>query len=174
MSRPSSASPKPKPAPKDDASRSPSPASCSTSDDVKDEPVDGIIVFTREDVADELAAKKEEEGEPLSGKRERDSSTPGASSSRRTQQQQQQRAGPQLIGDLPVATAAAMDTFEELAQNHYQYGTLGRSREALEGMNCDCQYEHGWFGFYCAVLPYRSVVDAGWKDITQRLTPWLT
>lgn len=53
------------------------------------------------------------------------------------------RKGPQLIGDLPRAEEEALRTFEELNGNHYQYGTLGRSREALESMTCDCQYEHG-------------------------------
>ncbi|PSS37245.1 hypothetical protein PHLCEN_2v883 [Hermanssonia centrifuga] len=54
-----------------------------------------------------------------------------------------EKAGPQLIGDLPRAEEAAMRTFVEIQENHYQYGTLGRSREALESMTCDCQYEHG-------------------------------
>jgi hypothetical protein len=53
------------------------------------------------------------------------------------------RKGPQLIGDLPLAEEEARRTFIELTGNHYQYGTLGRSREALESMTCDCQYEHG-------------------------------
>ena len=51
--------------------------------------------------------------------------------------------GPQLIGDLPRADEEALKTFIEIQDNHYQYGTLGRSREALESMMCDCQYEHG-------------------------------
>jgi [histone H3]-lysine36 N-trimethyltransferase len=51
--------------------------------------------------------------------------------------------GPQLIGELPRAEAEALRTFVEISENHYQYGTLGRSREALESMICDCQYEHG-------------------------------
>lgn len=52
----------------------------------------------------------------------------------------------QLIGHLPRAEEAAMRTFIEIPENHYQYGTLGRSREAGESMTCDCQYEHGqWF-----------------------------
>ncbi|EPQ55865.1 SET domain-containing protein [Gloeophyllum trabeum ATCC 11539] len=51
--------------------------------------------------------------------------------------------GPQLIGHLPRAEQEARSTFEEIPQNHYQYNTLGRSREALESMTCDCQYEHG-------------------------------
>lgn len=53
------------------------------------------------------------------------------------------RKGPQLIGELPRAEKEALSTFVELPGNHYQYGTLGRSREALESMTCDCQYEHG-------------------------------
>lgn len=53
------------------------------------------------------------------------------------------RTGPQLIGDLPLAEEEARTTFVEIGDNHYQYSTLGRSREALEGMTCDCQYEPG-------------------------------
>ncbi|EMD35141.1 hypothetical protein CERSUDRAFT_54162 [Gelatoporia subvermispora B] len=53
------------------------------------------------------------------------------------------RPEPQLIGHLPRAEEEAMRTFVEIKGNHYQYGTLGRSREALESMTCDCQYEHG-------------------------------
>lgn len=53
------------------------------------------------------------------------------------------RSGPLLIGDLPLAEQQARATFTEIADNHYQYSTLGRSREALEGMTCDCQYEPG-------------------------------
>jgi hypothetical protein len=44
------------------------------------------------------------------------------------------RTGPQLIGHLPRAEDAAMRTFEKIPENHYQYSTLGRSREALESM----------------------------------------
>lgn len=53
------------------------------------------------------------------------------------------RKGPQLIGDLPCAEEEALRTFTEIPGNQYQYGTLGRSREALESMTCECQYEHG-------------------------------
>ena len=34
----------------------------------------------------------------------------------------------QLIGHLPRAEEAAMKTFVEIQENHYQYSTLGRSR----------------------------------------------
>ena len=54
-----------------------------------------------------------------------------------------EKPGPQLIGHLPRAEEAAMKTFIEMELNHYQYNTLGRSREANESMTCDCQYEHG-------------------------------
>ncbi|KAA1474184.1 SET domain-containing protein [Dentipellis sp. KUC8613] len=49
--------------------------------------------------------------------------------------------GPQLIGYLPRAEEAAMKTFVEIRENHYQYQTLGRSREALESMTCECVYD---------------------------------
>jgi hypothetical protein len=48
------------------------------------------------------------------------------------------KKGPQLIGDLPIATEEAMRTFVEIQENQYQYSTLGRSREALESMTCEC------------------------------------
>ncbi|KAJ6630080.1 hypothetical protein B0H10DRAFT_1984899 [Mycena sp. CBHHK59/15] len=50
---------------------------------------------------------------------------------------------PQLIGDLVIARTAALDTFDEISDNNYQYKTLGRSREAMEGMTCECTYQHG-------------------------------
>jgi histone-lysine N-methyltransferase SETD2 len=50
---------------------------------------------------------------------------------------------PQLIGDLPVAREDALRSFNEIPDNNYQYKTLGRSRELLESMTCDCTYEHG-------------------------------
>jgi hypothetical protein len=53
------------------------------------------------------------------------------------------KPGPQLIGHLPRAEEQALKTFAEIPANLYQYGTLGRSREALESMTCDCYYEHG-------------------------------
>lgn len=52
-------------------------------------------------------------------------------------------SGPQLIGDLPLARNEALASFREISENNYQYKTLGRSREALESMTCDCSYEHG-------------------------------
>lgn len=71
-------------------------------------------------------------------KREKsESSTPAPANGR------SKRAGPQLIGNLPLAEKEARATFIELPENHYQYNTLGRSREALESMTCDCVYEHG-------------------------------
>ena len=50
--------------------------------------------------------------------------------------------------DLPRAEENALKTFVEIPENHYQYNTLGRSREELESMTCDCQYEHGQYRFY--------------------------
>lgn len=31
-----------------------------------------------------------------------------------------------------------MKTFIQIQENQYQYSTLGRSREALESMTCEC------------------------------------
>ena len=49
----------------------------------------------------------------------------------------------QLISDLPVARDSALGTFNEIFENNYQFKSLGRSREILESMTCDCTYEHG-------------------------------
>jgi hypothetical protein len=55
----------------------------------------------------------------------------------------QPHSGRQLISHLCRAEKEAMTVFTEIQSNHYQYGTLGRSREALESMTCDCQYDPG-------------------------------
>ncbi|KAG7447390.1 SET domain-containing protein [Guyanagaster necrorhizus] len=52
-------------------------------------------------------------------------------------------SAPQLIGHLPVARTEALSSFTEMADNWYQYKSLGRSRELLESMICDCTYEPG-------------------------------
>ena len=72
-------------------------------------------------------------------------STPPSVSTKRTKPPKPPTAGPQLVGSLPKAEEEARATFIEIPENLYQYGTLGRSREALESMMCDCQYEHGAF-----------------------------
>ncbi|EJD05050.1 uncharacterized protein FOMMEDRAFT_105290 [Fomitiporia mediterranea MF3/22] len=69
--------------------------------------------------------------------------TPSRSSSTPIPTMPKQKPGPQLVGDLPRAEESAMRTFEELEENYYQYSTLGRSREALESMTCDCQFVPG-------------------------------
>lgn len=66
------------------------------------------------------------------------------------------KAGPQLIGHLPRAEPDAMRTFEQIRDNWYQYNTLGRSREAFEGMNCDCIYEHGTCGLESLCMNRRA------------------
>ena len=59
--------------------------------------------------------------------------------------------GPQLIGDLPIARTDALSTFNEISANNYQNKSLGRSREVLESMTCDCVYEHGQFRTFSVV-----------------------
>lgn len=49
----------------------------------------------------------------------------------------------QFISDLPVARESALASFNEIFDNNYQFKSLGRSREILESMTCDCTYEHG-------------------------------
>lgn len=88
----------------------------------------------------ETPSVKTEPSPPPPLKREKsESSTPAPPNGK------PKRTAPQLIGDLPLAGEGARATFVELPENHYQYNTLGRSREALESMTCDCVYEHGQF-----------------------------
>jgi hypothetical protein len=54
-----------------------------------------------------------------------------------------QPKGPQLIGHLPRAEAEATRTFVQIFDNRYFNNSVGRSREALESMTCDCVYEPG-------------------------------
>ncbi|KAG9311141.1 hypothetical protein JVU11DRAFT_9056 [Chiua virens] len=83
------------------------------------------------------SVKTEPSPPPLLKREKSESSTPAPVNCK------PKRTGPQLIGDLPRAEEQARAIFIELPQNHYQYNTLGRSREALESMTCDCVYEHG-------------------------------
>lgn len=85
------------------------------------------------------SVKTEPSPPPLLKREKSESSTPAPANGK------PRRPGPQLIGDLPRAEEEARATFIELPANHYQYNTLGRSREALESMTCDCVYEHGQF-----------------------------
>ena len=70
-------------------------------------------------------------------------STPSATPAPAKSKGKPSKAPVQLIGHLPRAEEDAMKTFTEIPGNAYQYNTLGRSREALESMTCDCQYEPG-------------------------------
>ncbi|KAJ7042863.1 histone methyltransferase [Mycena alexandri] len=49
----------------------------------------------------------------------------------------------QLIGELPVARAAALETFDELRLNNYQNKSIGLSQETAESGACDCRYRKG-------------------------------
>lgn len=98
---------------------------------------------------------KQEEDELLHGlslgepsRRSSRSVTPASSSSSKVKSEtpvpsSKSKSERALIGDLPRAEEAALKTFEALVDNHYQYSTLGRSREVLEGMACDCQFVPG-------------------------------
>ncbi|EKM52685.1 uncharacterized protein PHACADRAFT_211907 [Phanerochaete carnosa HHB-10118-sp] len=77
---------------------------------------------------------------PGGGDSRRTSTTPPGGSKSKSKPAKKE---PQLIGDLPRAEEAALKTFIEIPDNHYQYQSLGRSREAGESMTCDCVYEHG-------------------------------
>lgn len=49
----------------------------------------------------------------------------------------------QLISHLPIARDEATKTYKEIDDNWYQYKTLGRTRELLESMICDCSFDPG-------------------------------
>ncbi|KAF7324844.1 Histone methyltransferase [Mycena kentingensis (nom. inval.)] len=69
------------------------------------------------------------------------SATPPSGASNAHGSKKKKKAAPvQLIGDLPIARDAALATFTELGANNYQNKSLGRSREALEGMSCECAF----------------------------------
>ncbi|KAG6909160.1 hypothetical protein DXG01_001787 [Tephrocybe rancida] len=68
------------------------------------------------------------------------SSTPPPAANPITTSKKAQASAVQLIGDLPIAREAALATFNEIEANNYQYKSLGRSREALESMTCDCTF----------------------------------
>ncbi|KZT03301.1 SET domain-containing protein [Laetiporus sulphureus 93-53] len=102
-------------------------------------------VVKREDIDDEVGASYNSHSASAERKQEHDivkqevlrpSVTPPVSSKK-------VKPEPQLIGHLPRAEEAALLMFVEIEENRYQYGTLGRSREALESMTCDCVYEYG-------------------------------
>ncbi|PPQ98680.1 hypothetical protein CVT24_003307 [Panaeolus cyanescens] len=65
----------------------------------------------------------------------------------------------QLIGHLPIARQEALSTFNEIRDNNYQYKTLGRSREVLESMSCDCTYDHGVDSTDNACGPYSDCIN---------------
>ncbi|KAI0287878.1 hypothetical protein BC826DRAFT_1041913 [Russula brevipes] len=112
----------------DDVRPSPAP-----SDDVKMEDEDQIPKNEKHspNVGDPLPTKSEPSTSTSPSTSPKPESTPPAS-------KKPLKKGPQLIGNLPVATEEAMKTFLEIRENHYQYSTLGRSREALESMTCEC------------------------------------
>ncbi|KAG5644281.1 hypothetical protein DXG03_008766 [Asterophora parasitica] len=68
------------------------------------------------------------------------SSTPPPIPTPTTGSKKSQASAVQLIGDLPIAREDALATFNEIEQNNYQFKSLGRSREALESMTCDCTF----------------------------------
>ncbi|KAG6866333.1 hypothetical protein C0991_005800 [Blastosporella zonata] len=69
------------------------------------------------------------------------SSTPPPVGIPLTTSKKAQASAVQLIGDLCIAREAAIATFNEIEANSYQYKSLGRSREALESMTCDCTFD---------------------------------
>ncbi|KAK7446964.1 histone methyltransferase set2 [Stygiomarasmius scandens] len=72
---------------------------------------------------------------------DRKSSTPPVASS--SNSRKLPKAAPQLIGHLPAAREDALSTFKEMPDNWYQFKSLGRSREFMESMTCDCVFEPG-------------------------------
>lgn len=81
--------------------------------------------------AEDLPTKSEPSTSTSSSTSPKPESTPPA-------QRKPLKKGRQLIDNLPIAREEAMRTFIEIRENQYQYSTLGRSREALESMTCEC------------------------------------
>ncbi|KAL5520449.1 hypothetical protein ACEPAG_9673 [Sanghuangporus baumii] len=106
----------------------------------------GVSVKPSPSPAPVLNSKASRNGSPSKkGTPSRSSSTPvpGSTSKANGNGNAASKPGPQLIGDLPRAEKEAMKTFVELEENHYQYSTLGLSREELESMTCDCTFVPG-------------------------------
>ena len=126
----------------------------------KVEDVDGDVWMKSEEV--DSIVKDEPMPSPSASPAEKASPSPSSADGGRTSttppagtksKSKSVKKEPQLIGDLPRAEEAAMKTFVEIPENHYQYGTLGRSREALESMTCDCQFEPGqWIPLFSLFL----------------------
>ncbi|GLB44230.1 putative class V-like SAM-binding methyltransferase superfamily, Histone-lysine methyltransferase family. SET2 subfamily protein [Lyophyllum shimeji] len=90
------------------------------------------------------------------------SSTPPPATPTTGNSKKAQSPAVQLIGDLPVAREAAMATFNEILENNYQYKSLGRSREPLESMTCDCTFDPG--------IDYPDAACGPGSDCINRLT----
>jgi histone-lysine N-methyltransferase SETD2 len=73
------------------------------------------------------------------------STTPPPLTARNSSAAAKKKSSPplQLIGDLPVARTDAGTTFNEIPENNYQNKSIGLSREAMEGMTCECIYRRG-------------------------------
>jgi hypothetical protein len=106
----------------------PSPA---PSDDVKMEDQVPRDIKRSPNTEDLIPIKSEPSTSTSSSTSPKPESTPPA-------QRKPLKKGPQLIGNLPIAREEATRTFIEIQENQYQYSTLGRSREALESMTCEC------------------------------------
>lgn len=113
---------------------------------LKAEDIDDVapMAIDTEKADDETPNVKASPSDSASLKSETATPTPPPSRSpSKTSTNGAKKPGPQLIGHLPRAEEEAMAVFEELQGNHYQYSTLGRSREANESMTCDCQFVPG-------------------------------
>jgi histone-lysine N-methyltransferase SETD2 len=121
---------------------------------IKDEQPTSFPVSPDETLRDFPPPKLEDSVSPKHSESSESSTPPPVSGKRKPKVES---TGPQLIGHLPKSEKQARATFIEITENHYQYGTLGRSREALESMLCDCQYEHGTFFFVNFRAPAEEV-----------------
>ncbi|KAF7326676.1 Histone methyltransferase [Mycena venus] len=138
------------PEPQDEAktptSRSPSaPASMNGHVEDVDIPVESLFTTSE---ADESLPPEDDDSPSgsASPKGSRSpSSTPPPLSARTPSAGTKKKSTPplQLIGDLPIARTDALATFNEISDNNYQNKSIGRSREAMEGMTCECIYRKG-------------------------------
>ncbi|ESK96718.1 histone-lysine n-methyltransferase [Moniliophthora roreri MCA 2997] len=78
---------------------------------------------------------------PASGSSSKGPSPPATTAAGSSSSRKAAASAPQLIGHLPVAREEALASFTEMPDNWYQYKSLGRSRELLESMTCECLFD---------------------------------
>ncbi|KAF8192677.1 hypothetical protein K438DRAFT_2017875 [Mycena galopus ATCC 62051] len=137
--------PKPQNEAKTPTSRSPSPPSVDGHAGDGDMTVESISAATERDESMPPGDHDSASSSASSQGSRSQSITPPPLSTRNSSAAAKKKSTPplQLIGDLPIARTDALDTFNEIQDNNYQNKSIGLSREAMEGMSCECVYRRG-------------------------------